>query len=344
MTTAALEQHTKGPPDQVAGRAAFRQPLIWLLLLVALGLVGAAGWQSGRQDWVPGAPSERLYRLDGWDGLESGVHGPFRWTHPQAALDLPQAGPGALTLHLTLFDGAPTPRALQISLDGQALYRGQTQPGGALWTLDLPAHATTTTPHLTLTTAAWNPPGDRRQLGVALTGLALESPDRAARAMLVQAAFGLAVLLLVLAAGRFTGVVAAAVAGLGALGFAGPLLAYGDPWLTAAAPVALVGSVIVAWGLGRTRAVSADITSSVTQNSELRTQNSIWWTLALTAGLLLLTLGRFNTGDAEAMYQITAGLGEDGVPWGHGDHGWLKFGLGQPPADPAALCAGPRLG
>ena len=33
------------------------------------------------------------------------------------------------------------------------------------------------------------------------------------------------------------------VAGLGVLGFAGPLLAYGDPWLTVAAPVAAVRAV-----------------------------------------------------------------------------------------------------
>jgi len=329
MNMAARGQHIDGQPDQGAGRTALRHPLVWLLLLLALGLVAAAGRRGGQQAWVPGAPAEGLYRLDGWDGLESGGQGPFRWTHPLATMQLPGAGPGALTLHLTLFDGAPAPRALRISLDAQEIYRGQTRSGGALWTLDLPARATIGSPRLLVETAAWTPPGDRRQLGVALTGLTVDSPDAAGRAMLAQAAFGLAVLLLVVAAARCSGVGPAAVAGLGVLGVAGPLLAYGDPWLTAAAPAALVGAAIAAGWPARSRAARR-AAIAVSYSAIRNPQSAILWTLALTAGLLLLTLGRFNTGDAEAMYQITAGLGEDGVPWGHKAHDWLKFGLGQP--------------
>ncbi len=309
-------------------RGALRRPLVGLLLLVALGLPAAAGVRAGAQAWRPGAPAERLYRLDGFDGLESGVHGPFRWTHPLAALVLPQAGPGALTLHLTLFEGAPSPRAVRISLDGQEVYRGETQPGGALWTLVLPAQATTATPRLTIETASWTPPGDRRQLGVALTALTVDAPEAAVRAVVTQAAFSLAVLLLAAAAVPYTGRVPAGVAGLGVLGFAGPLLAYGDPWLTVAAPVALLAAAGAAWWLGRTPPRS--ITQPAARSPQHPIRLAFLWTLALTVGLLLLTLGRFNTGDAEAMYQITAGLGEDGVPWGHQAHDWLKFGLGQP--------------
>ncbi|MDQ2810214.1 MAG: hypothetical protein M3Z04_25335 [Chloroflexota bacterium] len=93
--------------------------------------------------------------------------------------------------------------------------------------------------------------------------------------------------------------------------------------------MALIGAALAAWWLARPGATSRAATSGA--YSAIRNpQSAILFTLALTAGLLLLTLGRFNTGDAEAMYQITAGLGEDGVPWGHKAHDWLKFGLGQP--------------
>jgi hypothetical protein len=55
----------------------------------------------------------------------------------------------------------------------------------------------------------------------------------------------------------------------------------------------------------------------------------VWGTVGLAACLLLMTLGRFNTGDAEAMYQVTLGLLKDGVPWQHNNRLWAHFGLGQ---------------
>jgi hypothetical protein len=317
--------------------ALWRHPLFGLLIGLGLLLLAATGWRMSGQTWEPGSPAEPLYRLDGFGGVETGPYGPFRWTAPQAALALPGAGPGPLTLHLHLFDAAPAPRALRLTLDGQEIYRGQTEIGHP-WTLDLPVNTASTTPDLALTTAAWTPPGDRRELGVALTGLDIRSPLAAARAVAAQAALVLAVLILVGAAARRVGPVPAGVAGLGALGFLGPLLAYGDGWLIATAPFALAAALGAAWWLARREAPAIQHSelppsdprppTPDPQHATRNTQHA--FLIALIAGLLLFTLGRFNTGDAEAMYQITAGMAEDGVPFSHQEHAPLKFGLGQP--------------
>ena len=297
-----------------------RRPLFWLLVLVGVGLMGAAGVLGGRQSMAVGSPAERLYRLDGVYGVEQGPGGPFRWTHDYAQVSVPGGGPGPLTLRLTLFDAGPTPRAVWITLDGQEVYRGQTQPGGAPWTLVVAGSARAGTPLIGIAATPWTPPGDSRALGVALTGLTVETPVAAGRGVLAEGALLLAVGVLVSLATAATGrATAPLVAGLGVLGFAGPLLAYGDPWLTVAAPVAAAASLGAVW-LGRGGRGPIP-------------QAAGWGALALLAGLLLFTLARFNTGDAEAMYQITAGLALDGVPWAHGDHAWVKFGLGKPLLD-----------
>jgi hypothetical protein len=300
-----------------------RHPLCWLLLLVGGGLIVAAGGLAGYQHLSLGAPSEKLYLRSGFDGLESGPHGPFRWTHAAAEIALPQTGPGPLTVHLTLFDGAPAPRALWLTLDGQEIYRGVTRPGGVPYVLDVPATATGETPVLTIHTDPWSPPGDRRVLGVALTDLAAEAPAAAGRARWDMTLLLLAVLALLVAAVR-QGVrpLVAALAGLGVLGFAGPLLAYGDVWLNRAAPAILVLSLLAALVIG--------VGPWPRRPVVIPGGAPFWGAVAVAGLLLLLTLGRFDTGDAEGMFQVTAGLAEDGMPWQHQDHTWIKFGLGQP--------------
>jgi len=341
----SLARHHAARPARVRRPWLLGWPLFGLLLLVGGGLVLAAGWLAGHYDLAIGAPAERLYLRDGFDGLETRPDGqPFRWTHPLAQVTLPHAGPGALTIDLTLFDGAPAPRALRVRLDGQVVYQGQTQPGGTPWRLALPAHAETDTPLLTIETAPWTPPGDRRVLGVAITHLALAAPDAALRTGLAEGALVVAVLVLVLAgAGGLSAeppsplpATAAAVAGLGVLGFAGPLLAYGDVWLSRAAPAILGLSLLAvgAIGIGRRAragpAPAAESAPGALPAPARALPAAAWGALALAALLLLLTLGRFNTGDAEGMFQVTAGLAEDGVPWQHQSHAWIKFGLGQP--------------
>ena len=300
-----------------------RRALVGLLVLVGVGLMGAAGVLGGRQTVGVGGPGERLYLRDGFYGVEQGPGGPFRWTHAYAQVTVPQGGPGPVTLRLTLADADPAPRTVWITLDEEEIYRGTTQPGGAPWTLVVPGTARAATPLIGIAATPWTPPGDSRTLGVALLGLTVDTPGAALRGVLAEGALLLAVLVLVVLAAARTGhATAPVVAGLGVLGFAGPLLAYGDPWLTVAAPVAAGGSLLAAgllrrrWGRGGNLARAAG-----------------WGALALGAGLLLFTLARFNTGDAEAMYQITAGLALDGVPWAHQDHAWVKFGLGKPLLD-----------
>jgi hypothetical protein len=292
-----------------------------LLVLVGVGLMAAAGGLGGRQTMAVGSPAEGLYLRDGFYGLEQGPGGAFRWTHAYAQVTVPQGGPGPVTVRLTLADASPTARSVWITLDGEEIYRGPTQPGGTPWTLVVAGTARAATPLIGIASTPWTPPGDSRALGVALLGLTVDTPGAALRGVLAEGALLLAVLVLVVAAMAGTGYTTApAVAGLGVLGFAGPLLAYGDPWLTVAAPVAAGGSLLAA-ALGRGQWVSGTARAAG------------WGTLALLAGLLLFTLARFNTGDAEAMYQITAGLALDGVPWAHQDHAWVKFGLGKPLLD-----------
>ena len=105
---------------------------------------------------------------------------------------------------------------------------------------------------------------------------------------------------------------------MGVLGFLGPLLAYGDVWLNRLAPWLLVLSLGAAGTIWRA------------PHGRPRRGVALCAAVALAALLALFALGRFNTADAENMFQITAGLVEDGVPWMHQDHTWIKFGLGQP--------------
>jgi hypothetical protein len=286
--------------------------------------MGAAGALGGRYTVAVGSPAEGLYVRDGFYGVEQGPGGPFRWTHAYAQVTVAEGGPGPGTLRLTLADASPTARSVWFTLDGEVIYRGPTQPGGTTWTLVVAGTAHAATPLIGIASTPWTPPGDSRALGVALLGLTVDTPGAALRGVLAEGALLLAVLVLVVAAMAGTGhATAPAVAGLGVLGFAGPLLAYGDPWLTVAAPVAAGGSLLAAALLRRQRGRGGSGAWGAAG----------WGTLALAAGLLLFTLARFNTGDAEAMYQITAGLALDGVPWAHQDHAWVKFGLGKPLLD-----------
>src|SRR4051812_21267932 len=257
-----------------------------------------------------GSPAERLYLRDGFDGLESGPSGAYRWTHESARLVLPRAGPGKVTARLTLFDAAPAPRALSISLDGRPVYSGSTRPGGTPYVLEVSGVAESESPALVVSTAPWSPPGDRRVLGVAVTGLEVQAPDAAVRARWAEGVLLLGVLVLVAAlAQRVAFRVAPVIGGLAVLGFMGAAMAYGDEWLNGLAPATCVACLVAA-AIVMTR-----------PHIELGTRRTaVGGALLLTVLLMLFTLGRFNTGDAEGMFQVTAGLAEDGIPWQHGNH------------------------
>ncbi|MGI8588978.1 MAG: ArnT family glycosyltransferase [Chloroflexia bacterium] len=302
--------------------ALLRRPLLWLLLVLGIGLVVAAVALAGRQELAIGSHAEQIYRLTGfYDGEHNGA-GDFRWAQPAAEMRLPQVGPGRITLHLTLFDAAPADRDLRLLLDGREVYHGSTRHGGAPWTLTVSAEAASGTPTLAILTAPWNPPGDRRTLGVALTRLAVDAPAAAARTMFAEVALFISVLALALAwAAGTTQPDAPLVAGIAVLAFLGSLLAYGDVWLTRAAPILLLPALLAAFAIRRSGPRSALGAGH---------RAVIFVALALAGLLLLFTLARFNTGDAEGMYQVTAGLAEDAMPWQHKNHEWIKFGVGQP--------------
>src|SRR5262249_19690225 len=149
---------------------------------------------------------------------------------------------------------------------------------------------TTADPLLGLAATPWTPPGDRRALGVGVLAIEADAPQARLWAILSAAAFVAAVTVLVAAAVWATGSpIAPLVAGLGVLAFAGPLLAYGDPWLNTIAPWALAGSLLVAAIVWRGRRIAG-------QNTQHATRNTQYAIIALAAGLLLYTLMRFNTG------------------------------------------------
>ena len=299
-----------------------RQPLLWVLLLVGGLLIVSAGRLAGYQRVGMGTPAERLYLRDGFHDVETGVLGDFRWTEPAARMILPHAGPGPVSISLAMFDAAPLTRSLRIMLDNREIYSGTLLPGASPTVIGFlpPAQADNDTPELFIYTDPWNPPGDKRALGIGLTRLEVHSPAAAARARWAEAALLVALLAIVTAVSfRVDTSTEAAVAALAVLGFAGPLMAYGDAWLNRSAPFIL--------GMG----VLASIAIIALPGKAGRARSTaMWGAVALAAMLLLITLARFNTGDAEGMFQITAGLAEDGVPWQHNNHEWIKFGLGQP--------------
>src|SRR5438093_6565381 len=76
-----------------------RQPLFWVLLATGAVLIVVAGTLSGQYNFTVGDRAERLYLKDGFDGLEHGPAGDYRWTHETALVTLPHVGPGPITVH-----------------------------------------------------------------------------------------------------------------------------------------------------------------------------------------------------------------------------------------------------
>jgi hypothetical protein len=322
-------------------RSLLRRPLLWLLMAVGIALVFSAGALQSHQDFKVGEWAERLYLLKGFSGVEQRASEPYRWTAEQAAMSLPLVGPGHLTVHLKMFDAAPAPRRLRVWLDGREIYSGLTRVGGQTYDLSLAGVVSGTNALLTLDTEPWSRQGDRRTLGIAITGVGIDSPDAGRRALIAEAAYLLAVLALVAAISYRTGRTGAAlVGGLAALSLGGLLLVYGDVWLVNSAgaflALSLVASGLIVRGIVRIPKPRGRGALRVPMNGATAGGGAwkapLWSVVALVAILLLLTMGRFNTGDAEAMYQVTAGIAEDGVPWLHDSHQWIKYGLGQPVA------------
>jgi hypothetical protein len=306
-------------------RPVISTPTFWLLVAVGILLVLAAGQIMGHHRVPIGEREERLYLREGFFPMERGhPAGPYHWTKETAIITIPKGGPGELTAHFTLFDAAPAPRQLHIYLDDVEVYKGTTQVGGEIWRLSVTGYSRAVTPTLVIATAAWKPPADSRILGVALSGLRVDTPSVGGRIAWAVAGLFASLLALVIAAARRTcrpGV--ACVAGIGVMGLWGGLMAYGDVWLNHAAPaIFLMGmaaaGTLVLW---HRPGVKGDRGSYTTA--------SMWGAVSLAALLVLMTPGRFSTGDAEAMFQVAVGMVEDHVPWTHKDHLWTHFGLGQ---------------
>lgn len=296
-----------------------RHPLLWLFFATFITW-GVAAWQlAGNHKLQMGERAERLYLREGFDGLEKSSNGPYRWTHATAVITVPHGGPGPIIAYLTVFDAAPTPRRVRVTIDGTEAYTGTTQTGGTPWVIQAGADATAESPVLAIETEPWNPPGDSRTLGVALTSVEMVAQGASLRALISEVALFISLLGLTLAAYRRTGRRSVALgAATAVMAVLGGMIAYGDVWLTGSTGLILLLS------LG-----AAAIISFGRPGAPLSESAPVWGALTLAGFLLLLTLGRFNTGDAEAMYQVTLGLLKDGVPWQHNNRLWAHFGLGQ---------------
>jgi hypothetical protein len=206
-----------------------RHPLFWLLVGTFI-VWGVAAWQlAGSHRLQIGERAERLYLREGFDGLETSPAGAYRWTHATAVITVPHGGPGPLTAYLRVFDAAPAPRQVRVTIDGTEAYSGTTRIGGTAWVLEARGDATADSPVLTIETEAWNPPGDSRTLGVALTSVEIVSQGAAWRAVLSEVALFLSVLGLALAAMRRTGRGSVTLgAATAAMALLGGMIAYGD--------------------------------------------------------------------------------------------------------------------
>lgn len=168
---------------------------------------------------------------------EQADFGQFRWTGDESTIRLPGQGGGPYRLTLRMAGSANPRPAVEVRVNGTTLATLNLTPGLADYTIDIPAAATTSGDLvLTLKSNTFQPPNDRRELGVVLNRAAV-SPTGDAGLLLPPETTTWQLFLLVLLAYLLAAVVgfgplgAGIVGGATALG-AAALLLVNRPWLT----------------------------------------------------------------------------------------------------------------
>lgn len=153
--------------------AAFREhwrarAFLALVVLVPVLLFAVYQVRLGQTVHVGVLTDDRPYVL-GMNEPEQAELGRFRWTGAASAVRLPALGRGPYRATLWLA-GGPNPRpAVAVAANGTPLGTLTLAPGLAPYTLDVPAAATANGDVLIeLRSELFQPPGDRRQLGVVL--------------------------------------------------------------------------------------------------------------------------------------------------------------------------------
>lgn len=207
-----------------------------LLALTALLLCGVYQVRLGHTVHVGVLTDDKPYVAE-MHGPEQHPAGPYRWTTAESEIRLPGQGRGPyqLTLHLA---GSANPQPnVKVAINGRPLADFDPAPDFREYTFDVPASMTGGGDLIvTLESRLFQPPNDRRQLGVALDRVAVTptgdpglQPPPPAQALRVLALVALAYLLAALAGFGPRG---ATVFGAGvATGLAG-LLLVNRPWLT----------------------------------------------------------------------------------------------------------------
>lgn len=308
--------------------------VLTLVGAITLGLALLALRVSAHETVRIGTDPDRVYILDGFYAPEeTPEHGPYRWAEPYAQLRLLNWGPGTIHVSISGVGAGSVPGEAVLLIEGQAVNSVTTQPGRP-WTVEGWGTSTSSDPHIGLSGPRIDAPGDGRNLGHLVQTLDIYAPDARTIAWLNLGLLALTALLLYLSLLLLTRLPALALVSAVALpALFGPLVVYRDRWMGTivwVAPTAL--GAFLLYNVLRPPHVPADVTRKQT----------ILVVLALTAALMLLAMGytidpndpngpHLNAFDSERMYQVSAGLGEYGLPTRYpGRDTWTKYGFGQP--------------
>ncbi|MDQ3929956.1 MAG: hypothetical protein M3328_12530, partial [Chloroflexota bacterium] len=289
--------------------------------LVLLGMAYLALRVSADETVRIGTEADRIYVSAGFHAPEtSAEHGPYRWTEPLAQVVLLNWGPGRVHVTVQGVEGGPAPRIVTLGIGGNDVALVETQPGQP-WTLQAWAVTSSRAPTVTLSAPQLVVQGENRALGVLVKELSIYAPEARVRAWVDLALLGLASLLLyacmLLWFGRY---LLALVCGVAVPAVFGPLVAYRDAWMETVAwvaPVLLAGLLLL-----------GDRVAPGPSSTRRRTGYVV---MALTAALLLLTMGFLNAFDSDRMYQVAGGIAEYGRPTRYPSlDAYTKYGFGLP--------------
>jgi hypothetical protein len=268
-----------------------------------------------------GTEADRIYLSAGFhDPEKSAEQGIYRWTEPNAQLVLPNWGPGRIHLNIQGVEGGPTSRTVSIAVGGSDVALVETQPGQP-WTLQAWAVTSSRAPTVTISAPQLVVPGESRALGVLVKEVSIYAPEARVRAWFDLALLGLASVLLyacmLLWFGRY---LLALVCGVAVPAVLGPLAVYRDTWMDTVAwvaPLAMSGLLLFGNRVGPGPASTR--------------RRTIYVVVALSAALLLLTMGFLNAFDSDRMYQVVGGFAEYGRPSRYPSlDAFTKYGFGLP--------------
>src|SRR4051794_6805679 len=155
-TTAAAREHLRA---RYAAALLVLAPLLFFAVYqVRLGQTIHVGVLTDDKPYVTGM-------LD----PEQADFGLFRWTGDESTIRLPGQGGGPYRLTLRMAGSANPHPAVEVRVNGTTLATLNLTPGLADYTIDIPAAATTSGDLIvTLKSSTFQPPNDRRVLGVVL--------------------------------------------------------------------------------------------------------------------------------------------------------------------------------